>query len=255
MLPVLLLGLGLFLVGLFSLWERGARRTRLRRTPTTPAARARPGDRVKVVGRLTVRAPVHAPFSDRDCAYFRLRVTQRDDSDRNRDEPGLQYEQVEYAEDWAVEDASGRLALDPTEATLVGVQVREYVPGSAFNAFEPPRDVLLRYISSAREGMGQQTSFREERLDVGVRLIVVGRVEAGPQGPVLVGGRELEIYEGFEQENLQYRPVDYLYMLLVVVGLLLSVAAVLDTAQEPPLPAEMSPVTPLRPVPSDTSRP
>ncbi len=55
----------------------------------------------------------------------------------------------------------------------------------------------------------------------------------------------------------QARPVlpDYFYGLLLVVGLVLSVAAVLDKAQEPPLPAEMSPVTPLRPVPSDPSRP
>ena len=145
--PFLLLGLALFLAGLFPLWLRGERRRRLRRTPTTPAAQARPGFQVKVVGCLTVRSPVHAPFSDRDCAYYRLSVTQQDQADREREDPGLRYEEVEYAEGWAVEDASGRLAIEPTEATLVGVKVREYVPGSAFNAFEPPHDVLSRYVS------------------------------------------------------------------------------------------------------------
>jgi hypothetical protein len=227
---VLMMGLGLVVIGLVPLWVGHARRARLLKTPRTPVAEVRPGSRVKVVGRLTVSRPVRAPASQAECAWYHLDVEQKlPSSVYARDSPAyVSSKETDQGEDLSIEDGSGRLALDLTEA---------FVSGARMRVCQSDND----------SGDSLPTTFRERRLDVGVPVFALGRVEAGPQGPVLKGGHELELFEGLEKEHLTLKPGDFGYALLLVLGCMLTAAAA-QTLLMDSEPVLAPPVTPSRPM-------
>ncbi len=225
MLPIFALGLLLFVIGLVPFWTRRARGRRLRHTPRTLAADARPGTRVKVTGVLHVEVPVQAPLSGKACAFYRVSSSRREWEEVSGREVQVLHDEMDYAQGWFIQDESGRLAVDPTGATLVGTRVRD----------------------GEERVAGESQALREERFDLGGPVVALGRVAAGPRGPVLVGGLDLELFEGLAHENTGFTPVDLFFAMLMAVGLVLGGAAVSSGFAEPPVPAELSPITPLRP--------
>ncbi|HEX5750909.1 MAG TPA: hypothetical protein VFZ09_32085 [Archangium sp.] len=241
---VFLLGLGLLAAGVGNLWWSRARLARLRGTPRSRVMEARPGTTVKVVGRLGARKPVRAPLADVDCAYYQLRVDERDGENSS-----TLFHETEYAEGWELEDEFGRIGLEPGGASLVGMKVREYTPGSLFNGYEVPSHVLSRYVytETGRGDVGAGTRLREERLEVGASVVVMGQVALGERGPVLVGGERLEVFQGTEREVLGQKDFQLIAWLMVVGGVLLCLAGGAAMFEEPePVPVVKD--EPLRPV-------
>jgi hypothetical protein len=231
-LTVLLLGLGVMLAGVVLVVNRGSLRSRLRRTPRTLARQARAGSTVKMIGRVVVREPVHAPLADVACAYFQMTVqeqTQREDGDHRLE---TQFTDKQYAQGWELEDESGRIAVQPENARFLYLRLREYNPDSA--AWDPNirQDLVSRYILT-RSADG--TKLSEERLELGKTVVVLGRVEQGPSGPVLTGGHELEVYGEDERKLTALKLADLAGWVLVLTGLLLCAtwASVLSQPPEP----------------------
>ncbi len=233
MLLIFLIGLVIFVLGLVPFWTRRSRGVRLRRTPRTLAADVRPGTRVKVRGMLNVAVPVRAPLSGKPCAFYRLSSLRREEDDPYDTDVRTLHDEMDYAQGWFIEDESGRLAVEPTGAVLVGTRVRD----------------------GSETVQGEEKGLQEERFDLGVPVVALGRVESGPRGPVLAGGLDLEVFEGLEHENTAYRRGDLLFVLLMAVGLALGVSAASSGLSEPPAPTELSPITPLRPSPEAASTP
>lgn len=240
---VLLLGLGLLALGVANLWWGRARLARVRDTPRSRVKEARPGTSVKLVGRLGARKPVRAPLSGVDCASYQLHVLQMGD-----EETSTLFQETETAEGWVLEDESGRIELDDTKVRLVGLKVREYTPGGLFNGYEVPSDVLSRYVyTETGRGDMSGTRLREERLEVGASVVVLGRVALGERGPVLVGGERLEVFQGTEKEVLGQQGFNLAAWMMVAAGLLLCLAGAAALFVEPePVPVVKD--EPLRPV-------
>ncbi|MFE8604120.1 hypothetical protein [Archangium violaceum] len=240
---VLLLGVGLVALGVGNLWWSRTRLARVRATRRSRVKEARPGTSVKVVGRLSARQPVRSPLAGVDCAYYHLSVDELDGEDST-----TRLREKEYAEGWEVEDESGRIGLEPAGASLAGLLVREYTPGGLFNGDEVPAHVLSRYVYT-ETGWGDtgRTHLREERLEVGASVVVLGQVALGDRGPVLVGGERLEVFQGTEQEVLGQKDFNLIAWLMVVGGVLLCVAGGAAMFEEPePVPVVKD--EPLRPV-------
>jgi hypothetical protein len=212
---ILLMGLGLTLFGAVLLVSRGALRSRLRRTPRTLARQAEAGTTVKMIGRVVAREPVHAPLADMACAYFQVTVQQVSEVDRETLE--TQFTDIEYAQGMALEDESGRIAVDPEEAQFLHIRLREFSPGAAVWDPNIRRDLISRYITRSSDGM----RLREERLNLGTTVVALGRVEESPAGLVLTGGPDLELYGEDEEALTAIKLADLAGWVLLMTGLLL----------------------------------
>ena len=215
MIVVLLAGLGLAVVGGVLMVSQVTLRRRLRRMPRSRARNVRPGEFVKMVGRLTSRAPVLAPLANVDCVYYRMTVLERRDSEDSWSE--LSSERL-YAEDWMLEDESGRIEVQPDDGVLEHIRLREYDPHSALPSDGVRRDVVMRYVPRSDGLLERPVRLREERLDQGSPVVLFGRILEGPRGPVLAGGHELEIYGETEQQLSAPQAVDVFSWVLVVGG-------------------------------------
>ena len=250
---VLLMGLGLTLAGALVLSTRQTLRSRLRRTPRTLAREARAGSVVKMVGKVVVREPVHAPLANVDCAWFQMTVQEVLHEEKETHE--TLFSEKEYANGWELEDESGRIEVQPDGAEFQYIRLREFVPGGA--AWEPGirQDLLSRYLTSSPGSSDTCTRLREERLDLGTTVVALGRVDEGPRGPVLTGGAGLLLLGETEKELTAFKASDLLAWAMLVTGLLLCAAWVSQLGREPesipgtePIPIQI-PAQPSRPPP------
>lgn len=217
MLVVLLVGVALAGLGAVLLVSQHTLRRRLRSMPRSRARHVRPGELVKMVGRLTSPSPMLAPLASVDCLYYRLSVLEHS----NEEWREVSSERM-YAEDWVLEDESGRIGLVPEEGVLESIRLREYDPSSISSVEDVRRDVVMRYVPRQDRLLERPVRLREERLDQGATVVVFGRITEGPRGLVLAGGHELEVYGQTEQQLVAPKPLDFVSwgMLLGGVGLL-----------------------------------
>lgn len=242
---VLLLGVGLILGGAGLLLWGKARRGRVRTLPRSRAREARPGTFVKVVGRLRAKAPVRAPLTGEDCMYCRVRVTEGTGEDARE-----LFTQTEYAKGWMLEDESGRIGLEPARASLVFLDEHQYSSGEYPNGSRPWSEALPEYVhSKTGTWLEEFLSLSEERLDVGATVVALGQVALGPSGPVLVAGPRLEVFQGTEQEVLEYKGYDLMSWMMLAGGVLTCVAGAVLVFEEPePVPVvKDQPLRPLAP--------
>lgn len=239
---VLLMGLGLAIAGFAGLSIRRGLRSRLRSMPRTLAREARAGSTVKLVGQLVARAPVHAPLANVACAYFQMTV--KEVLNKRDDESSLEtmFSEREFAEGWELEDESGRIAVQPEGAEIQYIRLRSFTPGGA--AWDPALryDLLSRYFNTSRDGSTENRMvLEEERLDLGVPVVMVGRVEegAGSGGPVLTGGPDLQVFGETEKELGGFKFADLMSWAMLATGLLLCAtwaSQLLDARAPEPLP-------------------
>ena len=115
---VVTIALGLFLAWYFSADQRLMRR--MRGTPQRAIADVVEGERVRVVGRVRVEAPLAAPLSARPCAYYRVVVEEQ----RRRGKSTYWFTVVdeERGVDFLLEDGTGvaRVPIGHVQAVLEG---------------------------------------------------------------------------------------------------------------------------------------
>jgi len=231
---VLLLGVGLLLGGGgLLLWSK-ARRERWRSMPRSRATQARPGTSVKVVGRLRAREPVRTPLTGVDCVYYRLHVWEGEGDDVRQ-----LFTETEYAEDWQLEDESGRIGLEGAEASFSFLEEHQYSPGGLLDTSGLDREELLRYVQDKTGRVPEKSvGLSEQRLELGEGVVAVGQVALGPGGPVLVAGPRLEVFRGTEQEvQGYYKELHFLFWVMLAAGVLMCVAAGAWMLEEPePVP-------------------
>ncbi len=243
---VLFMGLGLLLVGGVLLGSRRSLRSQLRRTPRTLARDARVGTRVKMLGRVVAREPVHAPLANKPCAFFQVTVQQV--SEEDRETMKSHFTDREYAQGWELEDESGRIAVDPENAHFLYIRMREFSPGVAWEP-EIRHDLISRYILTRST---DRMLLREERLDLGTPVVVLGRVEEGTRGPVLTGGPDLEVYGEPERKLTALKLADLGGGVLLAVGLLLCAAWASSLREEEPKPLPNTEPVPIQRPPEPT---
>ena len=238
-------GGGLALIGFVIGWTRRGLRRQLRRMPRTLVREAHQGPFVKMAGRLTARAPVRSPLADVDCAYFAMTVSER--MQESDEELSTLFTDREYAEGLALEDETGRIALEAEGALFDYLRVREFSPSAVWTP-ELRSDLVRRYITHTGRP-GNTMRLHEERLEVGLPVVAFGWLRQERQGLVLTGGSDLHILGESEQHLLRFHALDLLPPLLMLTGLLLVSAGVAHLFAEPPPPPNLE-MTPLpRPPP------
>jgi hypothetical protein len=213
---MLLAGLALVGLGVLLMFSQHALRRRLERMPRGRTRQVRPGELVKLVGRMTTRVPMLAPLANVDCLYYRLAVLEGSGSE------GEQWTEVSsermYADDWMLEDESGRIGVRPEDGTLESLRLREYNPNSLAPAEDVRRDVVMRYVPRQDRLFERPVRLREERLEQGTPVVLFGRVIEGPHGAMIAGGHELEVYAQTEQQLAAPKPLDFFSWALLLGG-------------------------------------
>ena len=127
--------------------------------PTTSAAEAgklAPGSLVELKGTLRCAAPIVAEFSQQSCAYFKAEIFReelvydRDPSDgsqRQKTQTITEHSNIQQAP-CTIENASGRIVLDLTGATVGGattVDTTERGPGALSGTTKLRKESILGY--------------------------------------------------------------------------------------------------------------
>ncbi len=159
--------------------EQVARR-RLALEPDVPIASLRPGQRVKVTGRLVLEDRLRAPLSRRDCAAWWLRVEEPQGVEGWR----VLVRRSESVPFWLQDAYGDRVRIDAATARfLVNLQPRGSC-GILDQADPVQRAVLDEHGLPLRtaSGFGRTYRFHEGRLDAGARVVVSGVVAIGERG-------------------------------------------------------------------------
>lgn len=166
----------LFLSGIAAFWwfspDQRARRL-LRSTPATPASEARPGQHVKITGRVRLLADLEAPLSGAQCAYWYIRI----------EAPQRKNGWHRVAEDSAgtaflVDDGSGEVVhVEPYNARVVVDTGHAGETGTFDNASAAEAELLRRYgVSATVLGFNRRFRFTEGMLRAGEQVSVHGEV-------------------------------------------------------------------------------
>ena len=155
--------------------RRAALRRELMRTPATPIAAIKDGDRVRVQGKVVARGPLRtSPVSQRACVGFRLKVAHGH---------SVAYEQIidqDELDSIVLSDGTGEVILDaPFRVELDPYDARTAnVPDAVFELARQTGANLTMF------GSPDQLAYVEIVVQPGDELIAVGRatVEIDPAG-------------------------------------------------------------------------
>jgi hypothetical protein len=162
---------------------------------------------------LETEAPVAHALGVGEAALHRVVIAT---ADPRGDSSEGTFTQVSRSEDHGsglrLEDESGSIDVDPSGAELRNVRVRSIAPGEGHE---------LRRRLSLPTGMGAPI-WSEEYFLPGDAVLAVGRVEHGPTGARLTGGRDLLLSGGTERELFSsQRWTRWLGAALFLAGLLI----------------------------------
>ena len=173
-------------------------RLRLRRavedTPTSKARSAAMGKcELKGLAR-EIDLPILGPFSGRPCVWYHWKVEEeRSDSKGNKSWHTL--DERHSLEPFYIEDATGRLKVDPDGAEVEAPQLLLYSSG-AFSGAVPPGPQAAPWLANGI--LGSRRRLSEWRIDQARPVYALGvlrPVKPGPEAepePVLTRGRDKE---------------------------------------------------------------
>jgi hypothetical protein len=155
-------------------------------------ARLAPGTLAEVAGTLRCVAPLTGEFSRQPCAYFKAEIIKREtwyekDSDgknRQQSRDTTLHSSIQHAP-CEIEDASGRVALDLSGATIDETEaINETIEGKTAGVGS-----LVGAVTGV--GLGDTSTYRKEsNLAIDIPVYVVGEVRAdGSIGPPAEGSR------------------------------------------------------------------
>ena len=168
----LLLGGGvMFLIWYYSA-EARARRA-MKKVPRRAIAEVIQGERVRVVGEVSLAEPVEAPLSGRPCAYWRVLVEQH--VSRGKSSYWKTLVDEEEGTDFFLHDGTGK-ALVKTVHTEVVLE-RDHSGGSGF--MNDPSEVLEQFLAERGHDtkgwfFNKRIRFREGVAEPGETVAVVG---------------------------------------------------------------------------------
>jgi hypothetical protein len=198
-------------MALWFLWERrgeGKKLGAMAAMPTTPAAnvgKLAAGSAVEVKGTLRCAAPVAGEFSQKPWAYFKAEIIreetwyERDSGGKNRQRSSETVVHTNIQQGpCTIEDASGRVAIDLTGATVEGTEV--------FNEAEGNKGAVGDLVGSLTGvGLGSTTMRRKEvALASDIPIYALGEARAdGSIGAPAKGSRNTHFLVSQKSEEEQ----------------------------------------------------
>lgn len=175
---VVVVGGGAFATWWFSAEQVAKRQLTVERS--VPMAGLRPGEVVKVTGRVVVDQPVLSPFDQRPCALVVVRVEEKVGKNSWRKVA----ERVDTAPFWVEDEAGDRVRVDAERARLVVNTEPRGSCGTLDSANPIEAAVLESHGLSQTTMLGFNRNFRffEGRLDPGERVSARGEVAVGAEG-------------------------------------------------------------------------
>jgi hypothetical protein len=172
--PFVVVG-GIVAIGFGSWWFGAAQvaKRKLRAVPVQPISGLRPGERVKVSGRVVLeRRRLKSPFRGVPCAYWAAKV--REKTGKHYHDRAEQWESVPF---W-LDDGTGKVRIDPGGRKLP----LPYEDVGRSGTFDDPtpeeQDALARLGLTSENwlGMNRQYRFEEASLDDDEQVAVIGEV-------------------------------------------------------------------------------
>lgn len=190
--PFVAIALILVIFGLVY-WLAPARRLRrqISRTPRAKVSELRPGDRVKVSGTVRLLGePLQSPVYQEACAYWQVEVSAREYSQAQEGMTWFLLRTRRDQMDFALHDETGevRVAVDHSRFAVTTAQWR----ASEYDTELPPH--LLRFLEEHghplkdKKGRNRVFGFDEGIIGDGEAVEVLGTVEAGPDGELMLTG-------------------------------------------------------------------
>lgn len=159
-------------------WQERRERRLMAAVPTSRAAdvgKLKPGTLAEVTGTLRCAAPIISEYAGKPCAHFHAEIIRRevwyDGNQKQQSDETTTYTNIKQAP-CVIEDASGRVAVDLTGATIETIE--------SFNAVEGETNAVGELVGSFT-GVGKaRTSHnrRERILGFDIPIYVLGEVKA-----------------------------------------------------------------------------
>ncbi|MEZ4236326.1 MAG: hypothetical protein R3F59_09225 [Myxococcota bacterium] len=158
----------------FAWWSSApqvAKRT-LRAMPEQPIGQLRPGQRVKVRGRVVVREALESPFHGWRCAYWQVKVEEK--RGKHWHDRAVQHEGRAFF----LEDATGRVYVDPAGDRLP-LDLDRAGGSGTFDDPTPREEAALVELGidpTTMLGFNRLLRFHEASLDEGEEVCAAGEV-------------------------------------------------------------------------------
>ena len=185
---------GAFLLG-GVLWkyvfcEQARHKRTLRRATRRPISEIKDGEFAKVVGRLRLAEtpPLEAPLTSRPCAYFEVKVEERQSSGRSSHWETI-VQTMESQETIFVEDDSGK-ALVTLAAPQVVLHMDTHLESGFLNDASPRLEAFLARHGHSSEGwvFNKTIRYTEGVLEEGEQVAVLGHCVWEPDPDPPAGG-------------------------------------------------------------------
>ena len=178
--PTLLAVLGVVGAVFFLGWFFGSDmriKRALRKVPLTPIGRARPGERVRVTGTIVEEGlALRAPFSDRPCAWYRVKVEEY--RKRGKSAHWHTLAEEEKFTNFLLGDPTGMAYVRMVAPRVAGLQDEKSRSGTFDDATHVEADFLQRHgmKSTNLVGLNRRLRYSEAALELGELVTVLGRV-------------------------------------------------------------------------------